>query len=145
MILEGISPESIQAKHLLSNPDSAAVVACLDRWMRANNDTSVYETALLVGISRATLGRWIKDGVRIPVRSALRLLEGLTGYEKPDPEAKRAVLDLASLLHRPPSADHRLFDEFRRHRVRARRAMLAISAAGFRLVPIDGGDNGQPV
>jgi len=75
----------------------------------------------------------------------MRLLEGLSPYEKPDPAAKQAVADLAILLGKPPSENHRLFGEFRRRRVRIRKAMEAITAAGFRLVPIDGTDSKELV
>jgi hypothetical protein len=123
-------------KRFLSRDDSASFVSCLERWMKAG-EASTYEVSLFVGISRTTLGRWLKGGSRIPIGSGIRLLEGLTEFEKPGTEAECAVADLKALLGKPPSSRERLLAAFRVHRVRFRRAMAAIGDAGFRVVPID--------
>lgn len=121
----------------LSLSDSAKIVACIERWMQATSVTSTYELALIVGVPRGTLQRWLTRTVRLPISAVRQIAEGLAEHARRTAEAQKALAELTQLCQTINPLEEQLYTELRARGARVGSVMAAIEAAGFRLVPSD--------
>lgn len=122
----------------LSSEESERLLVLIRQWMRRLGIRSGYELYLLGSVSRATIYRWL--GGRIPVDGARQLAEILSQYANHDGPTRDIEAVLEDRSGDVPALSP-LIAEFRARRVPYRRAIEAITAARFRIVPIESSTN----